>query len=126
MWLILRAAGADGLGPDTSLAGAPGLRLVGDALRMALAGKTLRFADTAPDGPYAMRLAADGSASLAKGPSRRIAFTGKWWVDGETLCRAWDRFHPNFDSWPVRIDGATVGLYQEDDTMYLRAVAAQE
>ena len=121
LWLILSAAGIAGIGPDTSFATAPGARLAGDELRAALAGRTLRFAAAAPDGPYVMRLAIDGTASLAKGPQQQLALTGKWWIDGNRLCRGWDKDLPRFGSWPVLIDGASVGLYEANDTMFLRA-----
>jgi CubicO group peptidase (beta-lactamase class C family) len=55
MWLILSAAGVKNLGPDTSPAARKSV-LEGEALRSALAGATLRFADVAVDGPYFMRL----------------------------------------------------------------------
>lgn len=125
LWLILSAAGVQDIGPDT----APATRktvLEGEALRSALAGKTLRFAERAVDGPYFMRLDADGAASLSKGPERRETFTGKWWVEGEKLCRGWDKFLPRHDCYPVGIDGRTVSLYQDHDTMYLQAVIAND
>jgi CubicO group peptidase (beta-lactamase class C family) len=121
VWLILSAAGIDA-GPDTSFATAPGERLAGDALRAALAGRALRFAEAAPDGPYVMRLAADGVATLEKGAERQLALTGKWWVDGNRLCRGWDRDAPRFGSWPVLIDGDHVGLYEANGTMFLRGM----
>ena len=120
LWLMLSAAGVKDIGPDT----APAARktvLEGDALRDALAGKTLRFADVAVDGPYFMRLEAGGTASLRKGPDRRLTFTGKWWIEGEKLCRGWDKDLPRYDSFPVGIDGRTVSLYQDHDTMFLQA-----
>jgi len=122
LWLILAAAGIDGIGPDTGFATAPGERLAGAALRTALAGRALRFAEAAPDGPYVMHLAADGTATLAKGPRRQLALAGTWWIEGNRLCRGWDKDRPRFGSWPVLIDGATVGLYEANDTMFLRAV----
>ena len=125
LWLILSAAGIKDIGPDTSPAARKTV-LGGDALRAALAGRTLRFADVAADGPYFMGLNADGSASLTKGPERRLAFTGKWWVDGNSLCRGWDKYLPRHDCFPVGIDGRTVSLYQEHDTIYLQAVIEPE
>jgi CubicO group peptidase (beta-lactamase class C family) len=120
LWLILSAANIKDIGPDTSPAArksAPS----GAALRAALAGKTLRFADVAADGPYFIRLETDGKASLAKGPERTPTYTGKWWVEGNHLCRGWDKFAPHHDSFPVGIDGPTVSFYQQYDTMYLQA-----
>jgi len=126
IWLVLTAAGAKDIGPDTSLAAAAAHRCEGDALRDALAGTTLRFAERATDGPYFLQLAADGAASLTKGQARQLAFTGKWWVEGDKLCRGWDHFSPRYDCWSVAIDGTTVSLYQDADTMYFQAVLARE
>jgi CubicO group peptidase (beta-lactamase class C family) len=125
LWLILSAAGVKDLGPDTSPAARKTV-LEGDALRATLADTTLRFADVAVDGPYYMRLNADGSASLTKGAERRLAFTGKWWIDGNRFCRGWDKYLPRHDCFPVGIDGRTVSLYQEHDTMYLQATIEPE
>ena len=118
MWLILSAAGVGDIGPDTASAAAD--LLSGEALKVSLSGKTLRYADGAPDGPYFMRLNADGSASLHRGTARKQAYTGKWWVDGAKLCRGWDQFHPRFDCWPAAISGPTVSLYGDHETMFLQ------
>ena len=118
MWLILSAAGVGDIGPDTS-ATAAGL-LSGEAVEASLSGKTLRYADVAPDGPYFMRLNSDGTASLQKGTGRKQAYSGKWWVDGAKLCRGWDQFQPRFECWPAAISGSTVSLYGEHDTMFVR------
>jgi CubicO group peptidase (beta-lactamase class C family) len=121
LWLILAAAGVSGIGPDTALPPAH-RRLAGDALRVAVSGRTVRFADAAADGPYFMRLMADGAATLAKGSPRQVTLTGKWWVEGELLCRGWDKYAPGIDRWPVAIDGATISLYADNDTMWLQGL----
>ena len=118
MWLILSAAGIGEIGADTSAAAAD--LLSGEAVKAFLSGKTLRYADAAPDGPYFMRLNSNSTASLQKGTTRKQAYSGKWWVDGAKLCRGWDQFHPRFDCWPTAISGSTVSLYGDHDTMFLR------
>jgi CubicO group peptidase (beta-lactamase class C family) len=125
LWLILSAASIKDVGPDPSPA-ARGRVLEGDALHAALAGKTLRFADEALDGPYFIKLAADGAASLAKGPERRPVYTGKWRIDGQKLCRGWNQDLPRYDCFLAGVDGNTVSLYQDHDTMYLQAVIVPE
>jgi CubicO group peptidase (beta-lactamase class C family) len=125
LWLILSAAGIQDIGPDTSPAARKTV-LEDEALRAALAGKTLRFADAAMDGPYFIHLAVDGAATLTKGAERTLAHTGKWWIDGNLFCRGWDNFVPHHNCYPVGIDGATVSLYQDYDTMYLQAVIEPE
>jgi len=124
MWLILSAAGVGNIGPDTSAAAAD--LLPGEVVKASLSGKTLRYADGAPDGPYFMRLNSDGTASLQKGPARKQAYSGKWWVDGAKLCRGWDQFHPRFDCWPVARSGSTVSLYGDHDTMFLQGSVESE
>ena len=118
MWLILSAAGIGEIGADTSAAAAD--LLSGEAVKAFLSGKTLRYADAAPDGPYFMRLNSNSTASLQKGTTRKQAYSGKWWVDGAKLCRGWDQFHPRFDCWPTAISGSTVSLYGDHDTMFLQ------
>ncbi len=119
MWLILAAAGLGDIGPDTSADSAS--LASGADVKASLAGVTLRYAESAPGGPYALRLNTDGSALLDKGRPLRRAFDGKWWIEGDKLCRGWDKFHPNYDAWPVAIAGSTVTLYGDDDTIFLQA-----
>ncbi|MBZ5644769.1 MAG: beta-lactamase family protein [Acidobacteriia bacterium] len=74
LWLILSATGIGDVGRDTSFASVPlAARREGETLRAALAGATLRYAESALDGPYFMRLNADGSAALTKGAARQLA-----------------------------------------------------
>lgn len=63
----------------------------------------------------------DGAATLEKGLRRELALTGKWWIDGNRLCRGWDRDTPRFGSWAVLIDGDAVSLHETIDAMFLRA-----
>ena len=118
MWLILSAAGVGDIGPDTSATAAN--LLPSGAINASLSGKTLRYAEAAPDGPYFMRLNSDGTASLQKGRARKQAYSGKWWVDGAKLCRGWDQFHPRFDCWPASVSGSTVSLYGGHETTFLQ------
>jgi CubicO group peptidase (beta-lactamase class C family) len=124
MWLILSAANVRDVGPDTSSATAA--LASGEVLRTSLSGKTLRYAENAPDGPYLMRLSTDGVASLQKGPDRKQAYSGKWWLDGAKLCRGWDKFHPHFDCWPVSVEGEKISLYGDHDTMFLQGTLVTE
>ena len=75
MWLILSAAGVGDIGPDTSATAAD--LLPGEAVEASLSGKTLRYADVAPDGPYFMRLNSDGTASLQKGTATQASLLGQ-------------------------------------------------
>lgn len=124
MWLILSAANVRDVGPNTSSAAAA--LASGEGLRTSLSGKTLRYADDAPDGPYYMRFSADGAASLQKGPDRKQSYSGKWWLDGAKLCRGWDIFHPRFDCWPVSVGGEKISLYGDHDTMFLQGTLVTE
>lgn len=124
LWLILSAARVRDIGPDTSVTTA--VLASADVLKGSLSGNTLRYAETAPDGPYFMRLATDGTASLQKGEARKQVYSGKWWVDGNKLCRGWDKFLPRFDCWPVAIGGSAIGLYGEHDTMFLQGALETE
>ncbi|HEX2335500.1 MAG TPA: hypothetical protein VHI72_03415 [Hyphomicrobiaceae bacterium] len=119
MWLILSAAGAGNIGPDTSVAGAD--LLSGEAVKASLAGKARCITP--------MRRRTDHTSCVStltarhrckKAPRASKLTRGKWWVDGAKLCRGWDQFHPRFDCWPVAISGSTVSLFGDHDTMFLQ------
>src|SRR6185369_11056522 len=59
LWLVLSAAGDNDVGPDITLAHAAGTRLEGEALKTALAGKTLAVGQSLTGGPYAWQIRAD-------------------------------------------------------------------
>jgi hypothetical protein len=85
LWLILSAAGDKDVGPDITLAHAVGTRLEGDALKAALAGKTLSVAQSLAGGPYAWQIRADGTFSVLAGAERRERPSGN---GGSTIAAA--------------------------------------
>lgn len=81
LWLILSAAGDRDVGPDASLSQAGGRRLEGDAVKSALAGKTLALGGTRTGGPYAWQVHDDGTLSVLAGPEQRELAKSTWRVD---------------------------------------------
>jgi CubicO group peptidase (beta-lactamase class C family) len=121
LWLILSAAGVPDIGPDRSLLERQGARLQDDNLRRALAGATLQYGLTAPEGPSLIRLRADQTATLARGRDERLIAEGSWEVHGDKLCRQWKTLHANFDCFSVIIDGETVDLFDADGVPFIEA-----
>jgi CubicO group peptidase (beta-lactamase class C family) len=86
LWLILSADHQRDIGPDVSIEAAHGMRPDNVALRTALSGATFGFGETATDGPYEARLAADGSYTVLKGSPPAVSATGTWLIDRNRLC----------------------------------------
>ena len=54
--------------------------------------------------------------------TRRGGLVGRAAAQGASLFKqGWDKFHPRFDGWSVALEGATVSLYGDRDTMLLQA-----
>jgi hypothetical protein len=83
LWLILSAAGDRDVGPDISLAHAEGHRLEGDALKSALAGKTLALGGTRTGGPYAWQVHDDGTVTVLAGAEQRELVKSAWRIDDQ-------------------------------------------
>ncbi len=81
LWLILSAAGDHDVGPDITLAHASGTRLESDAVKSALAGKTLALGGTRTGGPFAWQIHDDGTLSVLAGPEQRELAKSTWRID---------------------------------------------
>jgi CubicO group peptidase (beta-lactamase class C family) len=124
LWLVLSAAGDKDVGPDITLAHAVGTRLEGDALKAALAGKTLSVAQSLAGGPYAWQIRADGTLSILAGAERRERSSGKWGIDDRgRYCRTLSEPRPREFCFAVVANQGRLQFFDADDLMRFDTVA---
>jgi CubicO group peptidase (beta-lactamase class C family) len=121
LWLILSAAGVHDVGPDASLKGANGTRLSSERLKEMIFGATLTYYEALPDGPYLMRLQADGTASYRKGRDAVEYDTGSWKVEGDRLCRERAKTPPHKTCLTAVLEGSRIQLFDENGLMEISA-----
>jgi CubicO group peptidase (beta-lactamase class C family) len=121
LWLVLGAAHLPDIGPDASITAADGTRLNEDALRQFLPGKTLFYGETANEGPYRIRLNADGTATALKGREPVQYDSGSWRVEGDRFCRQWEKTRPLRLCLKVVADGGHVELFDDNGLMFINA-----
>lgn len=121
LWLVLDAGHFPDIGPDATIAAAKGKPLDGGALKQLVTGKTLRYGDGAASGPYRIRLDNDGSATALRGPDRVQFDSGKWHVEGDRLCRDWQKTQPLHACWSAVDEGEHVAFFDGDGLMYIDA-----
>jgi len=126
LWLVLDAGHFPEIGPDASLAGAHGTRLDAAALGRFLPGKTLLYGEGANEGPYRIRFQQDGTAVALKGKEPAQFDAGSWRVDGDRLCRDWEKTQPKQLCWVVVNDAASVALFDQSGLMYIKARLSDE
>jgi CubicO group peptidase (beta-lactamase class C family) len=115
LWLVLDAGGFRGIGPDASIDAAWIAPATGETLLRILPGKTLIYGDTASQGPYRIRLNADGSAVALRGRELTELDTGSWSVRDGQLCRAWKKLESQCSA--VVSDGSKVQLFDRAGLM---------
>ncbi|GEP58309.1 serine hydrolase domain-containing protein [Reyranella soli] len=115
LWLVLDAGGFRDIGPDASIAAAWTAPATGETLQRILPGKTLIYGETASQGPYRIRLNADGSAVVLRGRELTELDTGSWSVRDGQLCRAWKKLGSQCSA--VISDGAKIQLFDRAGLM---------
>jgi CubicO group peptidase (beta-lactamase class C family) len=124
LWLVLSAAGDKDVGPDITLAHSSGTRLEGDALKAALAGKTLSVGQSLAGGPYAWRIRTDGTLSILAGAERRERWSGKWGIDDRgRYCRTLNEPRAREFCFAVVANQGRLQFFDEDDLMRFDTVA---
>ncbi len=121
LWLILRAAGVEDIGPDTTLAAAPGERLSTETLRKTIAGATLTTVSTASGGPHRLLFGVDGVVLYQRGTEAAAYDRGQWEaVDGK-LCRTSDaesrKRLPSRWCYTAMLDGKQLRLFDREGLM---------
>jgi CubicO group peptidase (beta-lactamase class C family) len=119
LWLVLDAGHFPDIGPDATIAAAQGDRLNGEALKQLLAGKTLRIGDGAVDGPYRARLNVDGSAAALKGAEPAQYDSGTWHIEGDRLCRDWQKTEPLHACWTAVGGGTHIAFFDKNGLMVI-------
>jgi CubicO group peptidase (beta-lactamase class C family) len=119
LWLVLDAGHFRDIGPDASIDAAQAPRASDEMLLRILPGKTLLYGETADQGPYRMRLNADGSAAVLRGRESTEFDTGSWRVDGGRLCRAWRKSGSQCSA--AVSEGAKIQLYDGAGIMMIDA-----
>jgi CubicO group peptidase (beta-lactamase class C family) len=115
LWLLLDAGGFPDIGPDASIGAAWIAPATGETLLRILPGKTLVYGETASQGPYRIRLNADGSAVVLRGREPTELDTGSWSVRDGQLCRAWKKLGSQCS--PVVSDGSKIQLFDRAGLM---------
>ena len=115
LWLLLDAGGFRDIGPDASIGAAWIAPATGETLLRILPGKTLVYGETASQGPYRIRLNADGSAVVLRGREPTELDTGSWSVREDQLCRAWKKLGSQCSA--VVSDGSKVQLFDRTGMM---------
>jgi hypothetical protein len=115
LWLLLDAGGFRDIGPDASIGAAGIPPATGETLQRILPGKTLVYGETASQGPYRIRLNADGSAVVLRGRELTELDTGSWSVREGQLCRAWKKLGSQCSA--VVSDGSNVQLFDRAGLM---------
>jgi CubicO group peptidase (beta-lactamase class C family) len=124
LWLVLSAAGDKDVGPDITLAQSSGTRLEGDALKAALAGKTLSVGQSLAGGPYAWQIRTDGTLSILAGAERRERWSGKWGIDDRgRYCRTLNEPRAREFCFAVVANQGRLQFFDEDDLMRFDTVA---
>ncbi len=109
------------MGPDASLEGAHGTRLSGERLKEIISGTTLTYYESLRDGPYLMRLQADGTASYRKGRDAVEYDTGSWTVDRDRLCRERVKTAPHKTCFTLVLEGSRIQLFDANGLMEISA-----
>jgi hypothetical protein len=109
------------IGPDASIDAAQGTPLDEAALKRLLPGKTVVVGESAIEGPYRIRLHADGAAVALKGRERVQYDSGSWRVKGDRFCREWQKTRPLRLCLAVVADGDHLEFFGENGLMFISA-----
>lgn len=92
LWLILDAAGETDIGDAPLLEAAKGIQVTANNLQEAWGESTIRHWD-GPEGQYIVSYSPDGTMTFTARESGELVDTGKWWAEGDKVCRQWDELN---------------------------------
>lgn len=121
LWLVLDAAHLPDIGPDASIEMAHGTHLDGATLKQVLPGKTLIVGEDTLEGPYHIRLNADGNAAALKGREPVQYDSGTWSVEGDRFCRQWEKTRPHRQCLTAVVDADHLELFDDNGLMFVDA-----
>ena len=58
------------------------------------------------DGPYRLRLDIDGAVTLSAGDENHLLDTGTWHIEGDRICRDFEKIEPRQGCWRARTNGS--------------------
>ena len=119
LWLVLDAGGFPDIGPDASIDAAQIPPAEDETLLRILPGKTLLYGETAGQGPYRIRLNADGSAVVLRGRELTELDTGSWRVARASFAVPGRRAGPSAP--PLVSEGSKVQLFDRAGMMSIDA-----
>ena len=89
LWLILDAAGETEIGDAPIIEAAEGIQVTADNLHETWGTSTIWHLD-GPEGQYVTSYAPDGTMTFTARESGELVDTGKWWAEGDRVCRQWN------------------------------------
>lgn len=88
LWLILDAAGETEIGDAPLLDAAKGIQVTSDNLQETWGESPIWFLD-GPSEQYVTSMGPDGTMTFTARGSGELIDTGKWWAEGDRVCRQW-------------------------------------
>ena len=90
MWLIFRASGDTSLAPSQAIEDANGKRLSGNAISDLFPSISVFGKNSRTGNPYKITFSNDGSLSAVAGENSDSKDDGRWWVDEDLYCQAYE------------------------------------
>jgi CubicO group peptidase (beta-lactamase class C family) len=114
LWLILDAAGETEIGDAPLLEAAEGVQVRADNLHETWGESTIFHLD-GPEGQYITSYAPDNTMTLTARESGQLVDTGRWWAEGDTVCRQWEEVNEGEDAcFHVLLDGTMLRWFDLD------------
>jgi CubicO group peptidase (beta-lactamase class C family) len=111
LWLILDAAGETEIGDAPIIEAAEGIQVTADNLHETWGESTIWHLD-GPEEQYITSYAPDGTMTLTERKSGELVDTGKWWAEGDRVCRQWKEMDGGERAcYYVVLDGPTLKLF---------------
>ena len=90
MWLIFHTSGDTSLAPSQAIEDANGKRLSGNAISDMFPGISVFGKNSRTGNPYKITFSNDGSLSAVAGENSDSKDDGRWWVDEDLYCQAYE------------------------------------
>jgi CubicO group peptidase (beta-lactamase class C family) len=126
LWLILDAAGETEIGDAPIIEAAEGIRVTADNLHQTWGESTIWHVD-GPEEQYVTSYAPDGELTLTARESGELVDAGKWWVEGDRVCRQWRELDGGEKAcFYVVLDGTTLQWFDLDGVLAGKALFSRE
>jgi hypothetical protein len=121
LWLLFDSHGLTGFGQDASIEAARLPPVRGEMLSSLLGGKTLIYGEAAAEGPYRLRLSAEGQLAFVRSKDGTELDTGVWSIRDNQFCRELKKLEPRKLCLSIVSDGTKVQLFDPRGLMYIDA-----